>query len=121
MPENFVSRLKWPLSYIFAVLVLSYAFTAYALLAPDGLKHFNFIMFIPASCAIVWRLVQKRSIGSLFDPLVRAPTLKSVAFALLYPVGVILLCALIAQITGLAAVNWSVLPSAIHLFSVYQF
>jgi membrane protease YdiL (CAAX protease family) len=121
MPQRTKTKLRWPLSYAVVVLIFSYAFTAYAFLAPGGLEHFNYIMFIPATCAIVFRLIQNRNAHSLLEPLKRVPNLKSIVFATFYPVSVILLCALTAAITGLASINWRSLPSAIHFFSFYQF
>ncbi|MES3038031.1 MAG: CPBP family intramembrane glutamic endopeptidase [Bdellovibrionota bacterium] len=113
--------LKWPIGYIILVLVLSYAFTAYAYFSADGLKHFNYIMFIPALCAIVFRLLQKRNLSSLLEPIRAIPNIKSLVFSILYPVCIIFICALIAQVTGLATIDWEKLGTSISGFSVLQF
>jgi membrane protease YdiL (CAAX protease family) len=121
MNEDSTDSLKWPISYVIVVLILSYVFTAYALLTPKGLEHFHYMMFIPASCAALWRLLEKRKIKSLLEPLKQMPTLKSVGYAILYPILIIFVCALIAEITSMATVKWGHLPSTIYFFSIAEF
>ena len=116
-----IREMKWPLSATVLILLASYAFTAYAFMTPNGLKHFNYVMFIPGPIAALFLLLQTRKPRELLRPMLSKVPFRVLAFSVLYPVVFILVCALLSQLFGWASIDWQKLPSAIHGSSVSQF
>lgn len=120
-----MTKNKSPLFYLVwcsaLIMVLSYIFTALAFNIPELMSRFNYIMFIPAPIAAIFLFLQTRSMRAVFDPIIHRVPLKSMAFAIVYPLVVIFSCALLAQLIGLAEVDWQSLLSVIKAPSLEQF
>lgn len=113
--------------YIIAVLLITWIATSMLFIYPDiGKRDFALIMFIPAILAIIFNKVTNEHSISLF----KNTTLKSVLFAILYPIAFISVCSLIAKITGIGNINTSekftfttiitiILTAVIGLFSAW--
>ena len=67
-----------------------------------------FVMAVPGVTAAVLLLIERRSFKALFAPFTRRITLKSVLFTFLYPLAVILFCAMLALLTkqGTLSADW---------------
>jgi membrane protease YdiL (CAAX protease family) len=85
-------------------------------------------MSMPLFFAAIFVLLEYKSVKRLFMPFMKKVTLKSILFTLLYPLGIILLCAILALITkqGALSGNWAqllktavlLIPSSIILFGM---
>lgn len=104
------------IKYSITVLLLSWAST-FALSSNSDmfLKNFAIIMFIPGLVAIVFSIIQYKSVKPVFKCLMTKFSLKSILFAIGYPVAVVGICAIIAGLTGLAKLNYDSLH---NLFSI---
>jgi len=90
------------IGYIGFVLLSSWVFVFLIFSRPAfGLSMFTLVMFFPAIVAILFRLLQRKSIKSMFGCVVSKPNLKSMVFAVSYPLIFIAVCSIFALITGL--------------------
>lgn len=105
-----MTKNKSPQFYLYGcsalILILSYLFTALAFNVPEVMALFSFVMLIPAPLAAVFLFLQTKSLREVVGPIVHPISFGSMIFATLYPLGVIFACALLAQLLGLAEVNW---------------
>lgn len=93
--------------YALTVLIITWGITAALFINPSvGLKAFPVIMFIPAVVAIVFNLIQKKSLNGMKQKM----NVKALMFGILYPLGFILVCAILAQVSGIGAFNSDKLP-----------
>ena len=67
-----------------------------------------FVMAVPGVTAAVLLLIERHSFKALFAPFAKRITLKSVLFTFLYPLAVILFCAMLALLTkqGTLSADW---------------
>ncbi len=100
-----IKELKFPFLYIIAVLAVSWAFAAIIFSNPDYVGLYGIVMYFPALTAIIIGLIQYKSLKVLFRSVFHKVNIKSVLFSILYPLGFILILALIAHVTGLAEFN----------------
>ncbi|HEX4046969.1 MAG TPA: CPBP family intramembrane glutamic endopeptidase, partial [Elusimicrobiota bacterium] len=109
------------LTYIGLVLSASWIFTAYLFSSPERIRDFGHIMFIPASVALVLRVSQGESWRDLLRPLTRKLNVRAAAFALLYPLAFIAVCAVLAGIFGWAHADYSKLKYLVPRFTLVGF
>jgi CAAX protease family protein len=92
--------------YIVTVLISSWAYIFWIFTNPAvGLNFFAIVMFFPAIIAIIFNLIQHKSLKYMFGCVIRRPNLKSIVFSVGYPLLFVILCGLIALITGLGYFN----------------
>jgi uncharacterized integral membrane protein len=70
-----------------------------------ALSMFIWIMFFPAIVAIIFSILQGKSIKSMFGCVVARPSLKPMLFGIGYPIIFVGICAIIAIITSLGYFN----------------
>lgn len=104
MSEKVVTEKNHAKAYIIIVLLVSWLVECILFVNPsDGVKYFSVIMFIPAITVVIlkkyWGKERKYPAQKL--------NLKALLFGILYPVIFIIVCAAIAEITGLGKLNSS--------------
>jgi membrane protease YdiL (CAAX protease family) len=99
--DNQVSML-----YILVVLLATWTFAFLIFAKPAvGLSMFALIMFFPAILAIIFNILERKSLRSMFSCVTTKPNLKSMIFGIGYPLLFISICAIIALLTGLGYFN----------------
>ncbi|TXK74128.1 CPBP family intramembrane glutamic endopeptidase [Paenibacillus sp. N3.4] len=88
--------------YAVAVLLMTWVLTIVLFISPSiGLQYFSVVMFIPALVALIFQKIGHQDFNGLNTKM----TLKSLLFGILYPLVFVLLCALLAQLTGIGKIN----------------
>ncbi|CAH1220396.1 hypothetical protein PAECIP111892_04827 [Paenibacillus auburnensis] len=107
MIRNGLSRLKAETLYSITVLLTAWLVTAVLFIDPAvGVKYFSIIMFIPALIAVGFRkfLLKERVTGN------NKGNLKALLFGIGYPIGLVLLCAVVSQLLGIGTFKFDELP-----------
>ena len=92
--------------YILVVLLATWTFAFLIFANPAvGLSMFALIMFFPAILAIIFNILERKSLRSMFSCVTNKPNLKSMIFGIGYPLLFISICAIIALLTGLGYFN----------------
>lgn len=92
--------------YIAVVLLSTWIFTLIIFSnLKVGFTFFGVVMFFPAIIALIFNLLERKSLRYMFSCLTRKPNLKSMIFGIGYPLLFISVCAIIALITGLGYIN----------------
>lgn len=96
---NKIYLLKNPAkAYIIIGLSITWIITALLFIDPAvGKQHFALIMFIPAILAIIFSKLEHKT----QPPISKNITIKSLSFGILYPIIFLIICTLIAQVSGL--------------------
>ena len=108
-------EIKYALIFIALILTTSWTFALFVFSKDERIGLFNLVMFFPAIIAIVLNSVRYKSFRLVFKPLISRINLKSVLFALFYPLLFIGLLAVIVSITGIATFNADKLPNLLNL------
>ena len=98
-------EIKYSVLFILITLLTSYAYALFVFANPKNLQFFTFIMLVPATVGIILNFIRYRSFRIVFRPLFHKFNLKSILFAIFYPVAFIILLALILSVTGVANCN----------------
>ncbi len=114
IPRN-RSAQSYALWAVLIIMIISYGFTLLAATDPYWLKRFNYVMFVPAPIAMLFAFLHRGKVSDVLAPILKLPSLRGLLFAIVYPLLIIFSCALIADFSGLAQVNWSALPEAIKV------
>lgn len=92
--------------YIISVLLVTWLVTIILFMnSKTALGLFSLIMFIPGSLALVFNWIEYKNKRKLYECFTKKVNLKSMMFAIFYPILFLVFCALIAQITGMARLN----------------
>jgi uncharacterized protein len=94
-------------SYILIILLSTWIFAFLIFLKPSvGLSLFGVVMFFPAIVALIFnRFIHKKSVKSMFSCVFIIPNLRSMVFSIGYPLIFVVICGIIAFITGLGYFN----------------
>lgn len=94
-------------AYILAVLTITWLVTITLFIDPyTGINFFSIIMLIPGLLAIVFVKLLHKDPKMKLAGLTKKISFTSLLFGILYPVSFVLLCALIAQITGIGKLDF---------------
>ncbi len=108
--------LAWIGGYIALTLLASWSLLAWLFSKPDRINHFDWLMYVPASMAVLFTLLHQPSLKALLRPILAPVKPGSLGFAVLYPLGFIGLIALVSWSLGLStwhpegAVNYPLVP-----------
>lgn len=101
-----ISNNQITMPYIIGVLLSTWTFAFWIFSNPAvGLSMFALVMFVPAVVAIIFNLLQRKSVKSMFICIITKPNLKSMIFGIGYPLLFITICAVIALLTGFGYFN----------------
>ncbi len=116
MKRNTIVRKNIPLSFSIVVLLISWAlsFTLYTD-SSAFLKYYAVIMFVPALTAIAFNIYQHNSAKIIFSSLKTKFNLKSILFAIGYPIAVIVVCAILASSAGFGKLNYDELSDLLSI------
>lgn len=92
-----MKNIKYSLLFIALVLIISWIYTAFIFSKPERIDFFAFIMFLPATIGLILNTVRFKSFRKVMQPLTTRLNLKSVFFALFYP---------LVFIVGIAVLTW---------------
>lgn len=96
--------------YTITVLAVTWLVTIGLFVDPSvGLKSFTIIMFIPAIVAIIFNIAQGKGLGNGFR---NKFNMRSILFGILFPIGLILACAVLAWVSGEGTFLSGKLPDA---------
>lgn len=98
-----MKTIVFPIIYIVATLVLSWAYTGFLFSRPERSRYYPYIMFIPAGVAIPVSLLQYQSLAHLLSPIMARPSIIMVSFAFVFPIIIIATCAMLGKIIGIAS------------------
>jgi len=107
--------LKMAIPYIIAVLILSWIVQALIFTGQVPAQFASAYMYVPALLAVIFYFLQKDAIDVQIKQFTNHITLKSLAFAVIFPFVLITLIALLGIISGLAQFNASVLMERLQL------
>ena len=112
MIKKNVTQKNYAKFYILSVLAITWLVTIILFINPSiGLKYFWLLMLIPAILAIIFNKLQHKDRKESLNDIARRTNPKSLLFGIFYPIIFIILCGIIAQITGLGKLNVHGSPS----------
>ncbi|NOQ27006.1 MAG: CPBP family intramembrane metalloprotease [Bacteroidales bacterium] len=111
-----MKSLKYSVSFIVLVLVISWGYFAYVFAKPERTDLFVFVMIFPAIIALIINFIRYKSFKEVFKPLTTRLNIKSLGFALFYPVIFIGAIAFLVWLFGIAEFNKETFSnSSLHL------
>jgi uncharacterized protein len=93
------------LAFITVVLSASWAYTFFVFSSPERMDYGPWIMLIPGAVTLIFRLARKDSLRDILKPLALGRSPKPYFFSIVYPLGFIAVCALVAMALSLATPN----------------
>lgn len=105
--ENIIMSEKSYLKiYIVAVLLATWI-VSFALFidANIGIKYFSLLMFIPGGLAVLFNWIQYKDKNKIYECFKSKMNMKAMLFGILYPIVFLIVCALIAEVTGIG--HWT--------------
>jgi membrane protease YdiL (CAAX protease family) len=100
-----MKSLKYSVSFIVLVLIISWGYTAFVFSKPERIDLFVFIMFLPAIIALTINFIRYKSFKKVFQPITTRLNIKSLSFALFYPIIFIASIAFLSCMFGIADFN----------------
>ncbi|NPA24505.1 MAG: CPBP family intramembrane metalloprotease, partial [Deltaproteobacteria bacterium] len=94
--------MSWIGLYIVLTLTLSWSLLAWIFSGTERLGHCDWVMFIPATVAIILNFVRRRPLKEMLRPVLAPVPITTLVFSILYPLGFIGLIALATWATGLS-------------------
>lgn len=95
---------KYTKLYMILVLLVTWSVTAVLFIKPSiGLEFFTLIMFIPGILAVIFNIAEYKSAKKVFECFTRKITVKAMLFSIFYPVIFVIICAVIAYVSGMAS------------------
>jgi uncharacterized protein len=95
------------------ILIVSFIFNAYTLSSPERMQMFNYVMLIPAPIAFLFFWWESGSFFSVVRPIIKIPNLKSLTFAVLFPVMFLGILTSIVLILGLGVFDAEATPKIV--------
>jgi membrane protease YdiL (CAAX protease family) len=104
------TEIRYAIIFTAVTLVISWTVTIILFRYPENIGIFPFIMLIPATVGIILNIIRYRSLKQVIKPLTNRINIRSVLFALLYPVIFLVVTAVLVLLTGAGNLNTDNLP-----------
>lgn len=98
-------KMTYPIIFIVLILTISYSFSIFIFSSPETVGLFPLAMFIPGIIGLIINYAKYRSFKSILEPIITKINLKSIIFAVFYPLCFIVIVAISVFLLDFAEFN----------------